>query len=644
MGTLAIRQVQYLGDNYRFISPKFDQGLSVIEGPNGSGKSTFFNLIYFGLGGRVPEFDSNSNNAHKEIVGDTNNLVSLTIYVNQKPYSVVRRIGNNSIAVKSIADESELVKTYPVFRRGDQLTFSDWLLEKLDIPVVDITQGSRTFKLSFSDLSRLIFHNQSPDPHGIFKPADLSSNFVSDSLEVRRAIFQILVGKTLSSLYVAMAELKKAERDWEAAKLVVKEYSDIVTHMSRENGIQDVVNSVHLRAKLAELNEQVFKLTAERAALLSEGIRSSEVVAGVEVSKREFEIALQRRSSLDTRLSELYSERARLGEVLSVLRDDISRIEKIIFTHEQLKLFSADTCPYCLGTVERPAGKCVCGSLIDEQQYQRFFYSANEYLEILSSKTKSLQTLSQAGEDIRIDIEDVARELTAVTDNVQRLRGKFVDAADQASEAWSPGEHLEQVQDTLIDVRDQIGELEQALKLEEKLAAYQRKLNSAQTVVEAARSKVASLDAAARQELTGRIQDFDTSYAAMMQAVLEDCRDAHLDTDTYLPVINNGEYREASADVPKRFLYYLTLLKLGVEKSIPFPCLLLVDTPETAGIDRENLIKNFRQIERIPASENFQILLSTGVGKLPVEYKDRVVIRLSNDRKLLKENSLDSQL
>ena len=639
MGTLAIRQVHYSGDRYHFTSPEFGPGLSIIEGPNGSGKTTFFNLIYFGLGGRVQEFEKTYLNAHKEIAGDTNNLVSLTIAVNQKSYSVSRRIGANSISVSPIsADIGEQSETYAVYRREDQRTFSDWLLSELEIPVVDITQGNRTFKLNFPDLARLIFHNQSPDPHGVFKPADIVTNYISDSLEVRRAIFEVLMGKALLALYQAMARLKKAERDREAAKLVLKEYTDIVDHISRSSGIKGVVNSTHLMSRIAELNEQMFKLTAERAALLSGVVRGNEAVASVEISKREFELAMQRRGDLDARQQELFGEKARLDEVRFVLRDDISRIEKILFTHKQLKLFSADTCPYCLSTVERVTGKCVCGGPIDESQYQRFFYSASEYLEILTSKTKSLQTLDQAGRDIRVEIESVSKELTSASEELQRQRAKFSETAGKASESWSPDERLDQVQDKLMEVRDQIGDLEQALRFEKKLAEFQRSLNTAQQAVEDARVEVDKHGAAAQQELIGRLRDFDTTYAALMQEVLQDCRDARLDKDTYLPVINNGEYREASADVTKRFLYYLTLLTLAVEKAIPHPRLLLVDTPETAGIDRENLIKNFRQISRIPDATSYQILLSTGEGKFPDEYKDRVRLRLSKNAKLLQEN------
>ena len=140
---------------------------------------------------------------------DTNNLVRLVVEINGDLFTLNRRLHDNSITVvKAVVATDDVNRpvestTLPVVRREDVQTFSDWLLERLDIPVVDIVQGSKQFKLNFTDLARLIYHNQSPDPNGIYKPAE-SANFVSDSLEIRRAIFEILIGKTLLELYEAI--------------------------------------------------------------------------------------------------------------------------------------------------------------------------------------------------------------------------------------------------------------------------------------------------------------------------------------------------------------------------------------------------------------------------------------------------------
>ena len=265
MGALRIDEISYYGDNYEFESPELNGSLSIIEGPNGAGKSTFFNLLYFGLGGKVEEFESSSDTKHEQIVEDKNNYVLLNISFSGQPFVFMRKIGDNNITIHEITIDSDVGKnklllTLPIFRRETaQRIFTDWILEKLNIPVVEIYQGGKNFKLNFNDLLRLIYHNQSPDPQGIYKPAD-NSSFLSDSIEVRRAIFQILVGNTLLALYEAVGQLKKSERELTLAKDVLKEYQSIVQEILNEYGFREVTNNVFLQQQINSNQEQLEKL------------------------------------------------------------------------------------------------------------------------------------------------------------------------------------------------------------------------------------------------------------------------------------------------------------------------------------------------------------------------------------------------
>jgi hypothetical protein len=133
-------------------------------------------------------------------------------------------------------------------------------------------------------------------------------------------------------------------------------------------------------------------------------------------------------------------------------------------------------------------------------------------------------------------------------------------------------------------------------------------------------------------------QLFSAKYEEMMRRTVKDCRTATLDSD-YMPVINAGEYREASADVPRRLLYYATLLYLSlVEPDIRFPRFLLVDTPETAGIDSERLIACLGEVADVVEEnepDKCQVILTTGLGKYPPGCKDRVFGTLTDERRLL---------
>ena len=111
---------------------------------------------------------------------------------------------------------------------------------------------------------------------------------------------------------------------------------------------------------------------------------------------------------LDEKLGGLAREKSKLIEVVNSINLDLERISKVLFTHQNLELFSSDTCPYCLTHVSRVSGHCVCGNKVDENDYQRFFYSTSEYIEIYTSKRKSFETVKMAADDIDNEFKDLS--------------------------------------------------------------------------------------------------------------------------------------------------------------------------------------------------------------------------------------------
>ena len=66
-------------------------------------------------------------------------------------------------------------------------------LEKLKISITELNMGTYSWKLNFSDLLRLIIYDQDTESKKIYK-APTVSNFVSDSLIIRKTIFEVLLG------------------------------------------------------------------------------------------------------------------------------------------------------------------------------------------------------------------------------------------------------------------------------------------------------------------------------------------------------------------------------------------------------------------------------------------------------------------
>lgn len=645
MGQLKIHKMHYEGKRYSFNSPELDNfKINIIEAPNGCGKSTFFDLIYYGLGGKVSHFNSTEKEKHKEIVNDKSNFVELDVSLINNNFKFIRKIGENLITVLSdkpfLNKDGELVDFLCLAinrNKSEDYIFSDWILEQLNIPSIEIFHAGKNFKIGFNDLLRLVYHNQGTDVNGIYKPAD-NQNYVSDSVFLRKAIFEVLMGKTLVKLYEAYGNLKRKQSEHEKANAILSEYRNIVSDMYKQLGFKEVINDYHLTKEIEELESNIERLISYRSKKLTSKISDNAGLVHTRKLKEAYGrteldlIDLQKK--IELKLKDIDS----LNRVIRQTREDAFRLQKIIHTHRQLEMFTPDTCPYCLKNVDRPSDKCVCGHDIDENDYRRYFYDPSEYYTLLKSKVKSLETME-------IALKSVQSELTALENDFGKLKVENQNLKNEFSNALSEIEYitdfdeLDNVEDLLLTNKEKISDLKQALLLEKNLQTYQGIKDVAKREMDFAKIAVEKLEASSETELIEKVDKFNKYYNYFMKASLLDCRVAEINGDDYMPLINNGDYKEASSAVHKRFLYYLTLLQLSLLDEIPFPRLLLIDTPENIGIDNANLNRMISCLDMLenPNDVDYQIILSTGENKYPESMKDNVIIKLDESSKLLKE-------
>jgi hypothetical protein len=643
MANLRINSVRYEGRNYVFQSPRFGAGISIIEGDNGTGKSTFFSLIYYALGGNVSSFKKTPGKEwHREIVEDEDNWVEIDISIENRSFFVRRLIGDTDILVTpySTTDNHPHVEVgstvvLPINRgEGRGRTFSDWLLDHLAISIVEIFQGYKNFRINSADLLRLVYHDQAVDPDKIYKEPD-SSNFVSDSSLLRQIIFQLLVGKSFSDYYNAVSEFKKAERDRDSSYALLQEYLQLSRALSGE---QNIRNIEHLKEEIKSKELQLERLHKSRIAVKNNA--RNQILHAPDFERLHsdlltHELAL---SELNERLLASYREESKIVRLRRDLEMDLERISKIVHTHEQLSLFSSDTCPYCLSAVTRDKGKCVCGADVDEQKYERFFYSSNEYKDIYKSKFKSLETLDRAYQELQHEVTSVQSTITDHQRACKELRSRLQVASSQSSPHVELDE-INDLDDLILEVREEIADIERTINMEAKLHSRQVAYDQARATLEAAKIKVRRYESAAHEEIFERASQFSRYYNGFMQKALPDCRSARIDPETYMPEINNGEYREASARVPKRLMYFLTLLQLSLlNDDVKYPALLLIDTPETMGIETKWLIGAMEQFDILenPKKKEWQIIISTGLGKYPPSQEQNIVISLCKTERLLK--------
>jgi hypothetical protein len=639
MGKLAIRRVAYSGKKYSFESPYLNDGIVIMEGLNGHGKSTFMNLIYYGLGGRVTAFNKYDNDAdskHSEIFNDEDNYVELQIEINDKKYELTRYIGDNLIFI--VGQDEKVLETCVLRNKSneDAVVFSDWILSALDVEVFDIVQGYKSFKLNFSDLLRLIYHDQATEIDKIYKEAD-NSNFISDSLEIRKAIFEVLLGETYNDYYAALGKYKLKLKEYEKSQAVMDSYDEFLDEILDD----DLANVIHINSMIAENEEMIQKVRIEREVAINQKSDSSQVLKLVDEQKK---ILIQFQNERDTLIQAKHATNQSIDKILFLVDDaekELQEIEKIRLVNKKLKLFSPNTCPYCLREVEREKGKCICGNDIDEEQYEKFFYADHEYLDILKVKKKAVQSLKNLLDKKNQRMKNIVLQITDVDTKINELHTYIKELMKDITSEYNSA-YVRQLDNRECELNAKIIELRQAAELAQKRENLVVEVTNLRNKVEGLKNKVDYYLIAAKEDMLKKKNGFSDIYQELMKLADEHCYSAYI-SDDYMPSINFKEYRERSASVPKRLMYFLTMLIQSIENEVSFPRFLMIDTPNKEGIDKENLISNIALLSKADEhiediNTTYQIILTTGLDTYPDNFKDFVFLRLEGQKYLLQEN------
>ena len=568
--------------------------------------------------------------------------VELLIEINGKEYELTRYIGDNLIFI--VGEDEEVIQTCVYRKQSDESTivFSDWILSKLDIDVFDIVQGTKNFKLNFTDLLRLIYHDQATEVDKIYKEAD-NSNFLSDSLEIRKAIFEVLLGKTYNDYYYTLGQYKLKLKEFEKAQAVMNSYDDFLGEILD----YDLENVVHIKKMIAENHEMVEKVQLERNLVMNEESNADEVWQLINQQKALL-ISIQRDQDYWEKAKVLTNQSIdKIVYLIDEAEKELAEIEKIRLVNKKLKLFTPNTCPYCLRKVERKKGKCICGSDILEEQYEKFFYTDEEYLDILKVRKKSIQSMNDLLERKNGRMKNIHSNIEKDEKEIERIKKYIADLSKDVTSNYNSA-YVRQLDERERELNARISELQQAEELAKKRDTLVSEVTSLRNQVESLKIKVDVFLNSAKEDMLNKKKDFDEIYSDLMQRADGQCYSAYIGED-YLPHINMGQYRERGASVPKRLMYFLTLLIESLKNDINFPRFLMIDTPNKEGIDKDNLIKNIALLTEADKYnyENkcpFQIILTTGIDTYPEDYKKFVFFKLEGEKYLLQENILEEKV
>lgn len=627
MGNLVIKKVRYVGKNYIYDSTELDYGINIVVGDNGSGKSTFTYFIEYALGGSIKYFtEQNATEKHREIIQDENNYVELKVLIDEKTYTFKRFINTTDIFIQ----DEENVFSYPINRSKEtaSYTFSDWLLEQLDIPSFELNLGSITWRFNFNDLARLLIYDQDTETKKIFKSPS-NDNFITDSVIIRKSIFETLLGISSVEFFKKYDELRDSQKNKDLALAKLTDFNLINTKIDIDkddlekqidNYHKEYVDLINERNLYQSQNTKVSEKTEHLSQIQQDLISKDILVSELSVEKRSNEV-----------------EVLKIEKLFDNLNHEISEIEKIIFTNDKLNLFSLQVCPFCMTKKDPIEGKCICGSDLNNDDYEKFVYNSNEYKNILQYKKKSIQTIEIALESYKKEILSIDKKLTETETESNQLKNKLRNIIG-AIEFSGNSQFIDEINDKIFDLKSEILDKETMLENVERKEILEDDFASKNETYKRINKEYNSLKQQFEFENQSTINSFNEIYSELMKLSSAKVSEAEINED-YLPILDGGFYKNKSVNVPKRLMYYFTILSLALKlEKVKHPKILIIDTPEADGIDTKNLKKDLLLLSKAlelskkkPNDEigKFQVILTTGGSKYPKEFEEFIIERFN---------------
>lgn len=637
MGNLMIKKVNYYGEKYYFESPNFTYGINIIEGDNGSGKSTLCYFIEFGLGGDIKIFSrKNENDKYRQIANDKNNYIELYIEIDNEEYILKRYINQNDIFIK-FKDSS--IKKYCVSRKHcEGEVFSDWILNKLNIKKFELSLGTTNWYFNFNDIYRLLNYDQNTSPQKIFKSPN-SENFVTDSLIIRKTIFETIMGNISDEYFLKYNELNSKKLELQESKYILDEFN------KQNPKLESNLKSKKIERK--ELLEQINKLINTRNDYQKKHIKIDDKFKQIEEKKSELINLEIDNAKNNLEIRSLKIEKEKIEKLLNIQINEIDSINKSIFTHEKLNLFDFEMCPFCANEVQKQDRKCLCGNDIIENNYEKFLYDTSEYKEIIKYKEKSLESIKYSLSSFEDDIKNLNQEFNLNNKKIEELN-IFIKSAIESIEYSGNSKIIEDIDNKIGEIKEKIFQSEDLIKLYEQKENNEKRFNEKQSSYKLLKEEFDLMKEKYIESNKSMIINFNKIYNSLMIDSTCKAEKAFINDD-YMPIIDDGDYRENSAIVPKRMMYYFTLISMALKfDNIKHPKLLIMDTPEESGIDdiSANIILFDKALElskKTPESEigKFQFILTTGHNdRCPEEYERfiKLKFRKENGIFILKEN------
>ena len=549
-----------------------------------------------------------------------------------------RKIPSSYISVYDVKRKS--YTSYNIARNGDiyekeKKTFSDWILEKLNIGITEVSQFSTNHKINFDDLFRLMYYDQKTPSGEIIGGFGIKSmDYFKNSSIMKRSIFEILISDYFKEYYNTYYEIKDKLKEKEEIKETKKSIQSLIEGVVRETNLDKIED---IEEVISYNKDEIERLKKIRETHINSNYENSieennELnIDRINSIQEEISLLTMKKNKLEIDIEEIQEEINKAQYVRKNLEDDINYLDRILFTSKMYNIINDDTCPFCLEKINENGGKCICGS--DKYlDYEKFIYSDVEYLKMMKSKIKGLRTTNYTIESCEEELKEILskhkyieEKLKYLLMSIKEISAELVSGIDFKS--------VDMLTEEIMLLKEELIELEVLKSKLDNLDNVNKNIANLENKLDSLRKKLDELEIQKSDIISKNLKIFFDKYYLWITEFYDDKKiNISLDRD-YKPVVKF--YREESFSVPKRFFYYLSLLNLSLKKNINYPRFLLIDTLKSAGIDvprLRNLIPYLNELE----GEEYQVIMTCGYEEYDNSLNWNIIDELSDENKLLK--------
>ena len=574
---------------------EFRPGLNVITGSITTGKTTLMRLARGLLGadwaGLAPE------------VGARSPAVTGTVLIGDDRFLVIRPVNSSQTAVVEIAGDGIALRL-PLARPtvAQELTYGQWLLDKLDLPRISVPSAptrieSEPTPVSIRDYLNYCELTQSEIDDSVFFHHDAFKNIK------RKYVFEILYGKYGVQTALIQEQIRTLDTQIRALRADRTVLDRLLTDTVWENRADLERRLNEAEAELRDI-EQRLRNTAQTAPITQEAQLLRQRVAEIDdvVASKRLQLATQRRSI------------GRLEDLTSQLRAQSARLTRSIVADEMLVDFEFLKCPRCGNQIAAERGaEGVCRLCLQQpshrltkedmvRELQRVEGQIQETAEVIDSHRQQIRETENAIRRLDGEREEVSGRLVLVTESY---------VSDQASEIRRNSELRTRAEEAVLKFREYLGLYHKWDQAITELAALEdQKSNLEEQLAEQGAHQEAATERIARLS-----SDFATILGQFNPPRFPGAEEglSFIDPNIYLPVLYGRRFDELSSQglkVMVNVAHALAHQQTAMDLDLKLPNILFIDGVTSNIGHREDLDR-----DRVEAIYEYLIELSSRSGE-----------------------------